>query len=108
MVIFILTVLAELRAELRDKLKTLKANSKKQTLREQIGNLGIIVAFLEQICLIYRDPLDHPDIIALDEDEAADAFFQCLNAISAILNDIRASGTHFAEAIDLTELKATF
>ncbi len=94
--------------ELRDKLTSLKSDSKKQTLRERIGNLGIIIAFLEQICLVYRDALAHPDIIALDEDQAADVFYQCLNTISAMLNDVRAGGAHFAAVIDLSQLAGSF
>jgi hypothetical protein len=100
--------LGKLTNELRDKLATLKSDSKKHTLRERVGNLGIIVAFLEQICLVYRDPLSHPDIVALDEDKAADVFFQCINAISAMLNDVRTGGEHFAQTIDLLALKEAF
>ena len=80
--------------ELRDVLTSIKSSTAKHLLKAATGNLGSVVAFLEQICLVYRDPLSHPDIIALDEDGAADVFFQCVEAISSMLNDVRERSPH--------------
>jgi len=80
--------------ELRDRLNSIRTTTDKHLLKDAVGNLGSVIAFLEQICLVYRDPLSHPDIIALDEDGAADAFFQCVAAISCMLNDVREGAQH--------------
>ena len=53
------------------------------------GKLGLINALLEQLTTVYRNPLDHPEIVELEADEARDVFVHAIGVISQILREIR-------------------
>jgi hypothetical protein len=62
-----------------------------------VGKLKLIVPTLSALCEIYRNPLSHPEIVALDEDEALDVFGKGIDVISTMVRDIIAGGKHFAQ-----------
>jgi hypothetical protein len=75
--------------ELKQHLDNISPNATK-------GRLPQLVPLLDIFCGYYRDALAHPDIRTLDEEEAADAFFQGINIISLMLIDVRQGGSHFS------------
>jgi hypothetical protein len=74
--------------ELEDQVKSRKGRN--------IGLLGLIAPVLSQLCTLYRNPLSHPEIIALEEDPAVDAFTQGIGVIANMLRDARNGGAHFS------------
>jgi hypothetical protein len=58
------------------------------------GNLGIIGPMIKGLCKLYRDPLSHPDILSLSDDQAITAFVQAIEVISQIVLD-----SHFVKPL---------
>ena len=76
--------------ELRDKHDLLQKTS------QSVGSLGLSVGNLEPLRKLYRNPLSHPEIETLDQDQAIDALFQATNVISLMILDVKKGGAHFA------------
>jgi hypothetical protein len=65
--------------------------------RTTYGQLGLIVGILEPLQELYRDPLSHPELKALDEEEAKTAFNQGLEVIAKMVLDAITGGAHFTK-----------
>lgn len=77
--------------ELKDKYDSLsKAGSPS-------GELGIVVSNLVALCKVIRNPLDHPEIIELNEDQAVDTLNQTITGISTMIRDAKTGGSHFVK-----------
>lgn len=61
-----------------------------------VGKLGLITPTLEALCEIYRNPLSHPEITVLDEDEAIDVFNKGIDVISTMVRDVLVGNPHFS------------
>jgi len=66
--------------------------------KSRTGKLGLAVPHLAALCQTYRNPLSHPEIVKLDEDEAIDVFIKGIDVISTMTLDVIAGGTHFEVA----------
>jgi hypothetical protein len=60
------------------------------------GLLGLVTGPLDQLCKLYRNPVMHPQLISLDEDQAIEAFEYAMSAISTMVRDVLAGGAHFS------------
>jgi hypothetical protein len=60
------------------------------------GLLGLVITPLDQLCRLYRNPISHPELIALNENQAIDAFQHSVSAISTMIQDLLNGGTHFS------------
>jgi hypothetical protein len=58
-------------------------------------HLKFVVPMLAALCEIYRNPLSHPEIVKLDEDEGIDVFNKGIDVISTMVRDVRMGGKHF-------------
>jgi hypothetical protein len=76
--------------DLAKRLEDLKKN------KIAFGRLELIVGILRPLSKLYRDPLAHPELKRLDEDDAKLAFEQGLLAISTMIQDSTEGGVHFA------------
>jgi hypothetical protein len=84
--------LGALAMELSDRFSNLK-KAKTDT-----GLLGSIANTLERIARLYRNPIMHPEVI-LDEKNSVRIFGETINAISTMIEDLRAGGMHFTANI---------
>lgn len=57
--------------------------------------LGLIVGDLDRIRVIYRNPIMHPEM-TLTANQAGSVFTLSAGVITAMIEDVRASGAHFA------------
>lgn len=62
----------------------------------QTKKLSLIASTLGGLCELYRNPLSHPEIVALDEQEAIDVFIDGISVISKMVDDAVKGGKHFA------------
>lgn len=85
--------LGQIGQELVDKYTSLEHHKPKKL---PSGNLGIIAITIQTLCKTYRDPLSHPDIISLDEDQAISTFTHAIEVISSVISDAKTGGAHFA------------
>lgn len=83
--------LGTLAQELIDKYTKLEQNKPS---RLPSGNLGIVGPMIKGLCKLYRDPLSHPDILSLSDDQAITAFVQAIEVISQIVLD-----SHFVKPL---------
>ncbi len=60
-----------------------------------VGKLPLIAPTLAALCEIYRNPLSHPEIVKLEEDDALDVFNKGIDVISTMVRDVIAGGPHF-------------
>jgi hypothetical protein len=67
-----------------------------------LGQLPLIVPTLAALCQIYRNPLSHPEIVKLDEDDALDVFNKGIDVISTMVRDVMAGGSRFKKLQDWT------
>lgn len=81
--------LGRIAGELTDQVKSRKGRD--------IGSMGLIAPVLNQLCTLYRNPLSHPEIISLREDQAIDAFTHGIGVIANMLRDVREGGSHFSD-----------
>jgi hypothetical protein len=51
------------------------------------GKLPLIVPTLAALCEIYRNPLSHPEIVKLDEEDALDVFNKGIDVLSTMVRD---------------------
>jgi hypothetical protein len=58
-------------------------------------DLLVIASTIKGLCKKKRDPLAHPEIIALKEDEAMETFVDALQVISKVVIDAKTKGSHF-------------
>ena len=72
--------------------ETLPAFAKAKT---KTGKLGLIVPLLDTLCEMYRNPLSHPEIVTLDEDDAIEVFQTGIDVIVKMIRDVMAGGDHF-------------
>jgi hypothetical protein len=82
--------LGKIAAELADYFK------KKTERQTPTGLLGLVTGPLDQLCKLYRNPISHPELISLDEDQAIEAFEHGISAVSTIVRDTLAGGAHFS------------
>lgn len=66
-----------------------------KTAHTPTGKLGLIVPVMSELNEIYRNPLAHPEIVKLDEDDAIDVFNKGIAVISDMVRDVMAGGAHF-------------
>ena len=59
------------------------------------GKLPLIVPAMAALNEIYRNPLAHPEIVQLEEDDAIDVFNKGIAVISDMVRDVLAGGPHF-------------
>jgi hypothetical protein len=78
--------LAQMAGELSDEQVTLAKQ------RVNTGHLALISSLLARLSADYRDPLTHPEIVELNEDEAANLFIHAIVIISDIFREIRVGG----------------
>jgi len=64
-------------------------------LKRSSDDLGIIGSIIKGLCNKKRDPLAHPEIVALKEDEAIDTLIDTLQVISKVVEDAKTKGPHF-------------
>lgn len=64
-------------------------------LKKSSDDLGIIGSIIKGLCKKKRDPLAHPEIVSLKEDEAMDTFVDALQVISKVVEDAKTKGPHF-------------
>lgn len=64
-------------------------------LKNSSDDLGIIGSIIKGLCKKKRDPLAHPEIVALKEDEAMDTFIDALQIIAKVVEDAKTQGPHF-------------
>lgn len=64
-------------------------------LKKSSDDLGIIGSIIKGLCNKKRDPLAHPEIIALKEEEAIDTFIDTIQIISKVVEDAKRKGAHF-------------
>ena len=81
--------LGALAMELSDRFSNVK-KAKTET-----GLLGSIANTLERIAKLYRNPIMHPEV-TLNEKDSVRIFGETVNAISTMIEDERAGGTHFS------------
>lgn len=62
--------------------------------RAQFGQLALIIGILQPLSKLYRDPLAHPELKELGEEDAKLAFEQGLTAIARMVRDSLAGGPH--------------
>jgi hypothetical protein len=60
-----------------------------------LGKLSLVIPTLAALCEIYRNPLSHPEIVKLEEDDAVDVFHKGIDVISTMVRDVSAGGLHF-------------
>ena len=75
--------------DLNVKLDELKKNN------QSFGRLELVIGILRPLSKLYRDPLAHPELKELDEEDAKLAFEQGLSAIARMVQDCLDGGTHF-------------
>jgi hypothetical protein len=75
--------------DLNAKLEELKKN------RPSFGRLELVIGILRPLSKLYRDPLSHPELKELDEEDAKLACEQGLSAIARMVQDCLDGGTHF-------------
>jgi hypothetical protein len=68
--------------------------------RSPTRHLKFVVPMLATLCEIYRNPLSHPEIVKLDEDEAFDVFIKGIDVISTMVRDVKMGGKHFDKLRD--------
>jgi len=61
----------------------------------QYGQLELVIGILQPLSKLYRDPLAHPELKELEQEDAKLAFEQGLSAIGRMVNDSLDGGTHF-------------
>ena len=79
------TLLNDLNARLED----LKKN------KAPFGKLELVIGILRPLSKLYRDPLSHPELKKLEEEDAKLTFEQGMAAISTIVQDALDGGVHF-------------
>ncbi|MEJ2672584.1 MAG: hypothetical protein P8168_10385 [Deltaproteobacteria bacterium] len=84
--------------ELMDKYFSMKSQKKLS------GNLSIIAPIIQALCKTYRDPLSHPEIDTLTEDQSITTFNYTILAISEIVSDANSEGSHLARKLNSGEL----
>jgi hypothetical protein len=83
--------------DLNAKLEELKKSN------QPFGRLGLVIGILRPLSKLYRDPLSHPELNKLDENDAKLAFEQGITAINTIVRDAIDGGSHFANAFVVGE-----
>lgn len=78
--------------DLEKKLEELKKN------KTSFGKLDLGIGILRPLGKLYRDPLAHPEIQHLREDDAKLAFESGISAINTMVQDVLDGGPHFAIA----------
>lgn len=63
--------------------------------KSTFGKLELAIGILRPMCKLFRDPLSHPEIKALNEDEAKIVFNQGLDLVSTMVQDVLDGGLHF-------------
>ncbi len=63
--------------------------------KRSFGQLEFVVGLLRPLGKLYRDPLAHPELKKLDEEDAKLAFEYGLSAISIMVQDAIDGGSHF-------------
>jgi hypothetical protein len=63
--------------------------------RSPTRHLKFVVPMLAALCEMYRNPLSHPEIVKLDEDEGIDVFNKGIDVISTMVRDVQIGGKHF-------------
>ncbi len=69
-----------------------------KTARAPFGQLELVIGILRPLSKLYRDPLSHPELKELNEEDAKLAFEQGLSAIARMVQDCLDGGTHFKVA----------
>ena len=67
------------------------------------GDLAVIAPMLKALCKIYRNPLSHPEINTLTEDQAVTTFNQTTEVVSTMVLDAKRGGLHFTKPWDAKE-----
>ncbi len=65
--------------------------------KEDCGDLLLIAPAIKGLCKVYRDPLSHPEIIILSENEAIDVFIETTQLVKRVVRDV-GKGTYFIKA----------
>jgi len=63
------------------------------------GSLSLVVGNLSPLCQLYRNPLSHPEIETLTQDEAVNALIQVISVIDTMILDAKRGGEHFIRAL---------
>jgi hypothetical protein len=63
--------------------------------KTSFGQLEFVIGMLRPLGKLYRDPLSHPDLNKLDEEDAKMAFNQGVDVISRMIGDATIGGPHF-------------
>jgi len=63
--------------------------------KSPFGKLELVIGILRPLGRLYRDPLSHPELKKLDEEDAKLAFGQGISAISTMVQDALDRGSHF-------------
>jgi hypothetical protein len=72
--------------------------------KQSTGNLSIIAPIIQALCKTYRDPLSHPEIDTLTEDQAITTFNHTILVISEIVLDANSQGSHLTRGLNSGEL----
>jgi hypothetical protein len=62
------------------------------------GQLEFVIGLLRPLSKLYRDPIAHPELKELDEEDAKLAFEQGLSVIGRMVQDALDDGAHFTKA----------
>jgi hypothetical protein len=63
--------------------------------KSTFGKLELVIGILRPLSRLYRDPLSHPELKKLEEEDAKLAFGQGISAISTMVQDALDGGMHF-------------
>jgi len=88
--------LGQIANELVDKYKKLESHKPR---KKPSGELGVIAVTIQALCKNYRDPLSHPDILTLEEDQAIAVFTQAIHLITTIIQDAKTGGEHIVNPL---------
>ena len=72
-----------------------KALSDLKDSKTPFGQLEFVIGILRPLCKLYRDPLSHPELKKLEEEDAKMAFNQGVDVISRMVLDAMTGGPHF-------------
>jgi hypothetical protein len=78
--------------DLEKRLEGLKLN------KQNFGRLELVIGILRPLSKLYRDPLSHPELNKLYENDAKLAFEQGIAAINTMVQDAVDGGAHFTKA----------